>query len=721
MDQLKKDLQRSVALIGSLDQRAAVQSKVLNEKLEHPDMRVDALGIARDVKFLRDNSVAEAEFMIKSIVSMQRQIDSEVSRLTQLVWKDHKQLEDDENNGQVDVLAGLEFLSDNDVGDSEAETSLEQDVGELATSATVEEIAKAILNKELSVRSERPLEKADPTITTTTPEIFSSTIVSGKANDIAAEAITPGSALSTEPSESVESDNVINSDEVIKSTEVAEGPESVELTGRVEPEESARLMDVTGSTEPTEAIKAVESVEPIASKHEDDIATNSEKSVSDITTSAEPIANTVSKSLTNNVTNDVVRRRSTRLLKIAEEPQIAHPHNRATSDSSDQEFFTPPQSKDPSHENHTPDEVPNLRRSSRLHVETSTEISNSANGNVGPATSVEPSKPEQSSNPGVEAPVANTTTKPTLEGSPLAVRKGQLQAKLQKLGASSDFYNNYQETNKLSDLDALDALEKIDNLKQLNALLEGEKEDEGTNTSESVSSLPSARTRHRSTRSNQSHTTSAPVAQTKPAEELVQHLEASSKSSRTSRSNSKLKSQSEEQDQNQSKESEEDAVPSPPLPSTKSLSPPPSNRLRTSRRNQSTQSSLKHTLDEAEESTRSKKTKTTKASAQTKNISATSIATSKSSSTKPNVKAYAGIIQLASNHSDPNIYCLCQRPSFGRMIACDNTVDCPHEWFHLTCLGLKNVPKGTWFCPTCVKKYGKAPKLAQTKSKEGSA
>lgn len=52
--------------------------------------------------------------------------------------------------------------------------------------------------------------------------------------------------------------------------------------------------------------------------------------------------------------------------------------------------------------------------------------------------------------------------------------------------------------------------------------------------------------------------------------------------------------------------------------------------------------------------------------------------------------------------SDDKKYCLCQKVSFGDMIACDND-DCPYEWFHWSCVGLKSEPQpgGTWFCPVC--------------------
>jgi inhibitor of growth protein 3 len=53
--------------------------------------------------------------------------------------------------------------------------------------------------------------------------------------------------------------------------------------------------------------------------------------------------------------------------------------------------------------------------------------------------------------------------------------------------------------------------------------------------------------------------------------------------------------------------------------------------------------------------------------------------------------------------SDDKKYCICQKVSFGDMVACDND-DCPYEWFHWPCVGLKSEPVGTWICPVCTKK-----------------
>ncbi|AEO70391.1 uncharacterized protein THITE_45191 [Thermothielavioides terrestris NRRL 8126] len=55
---------------------------------------------------------------------------------------------------------------------------------------------------------------------------------------------------------------------------------------------------------------------------------------------------------------------------------------------------------------------------------------------------------------------------------------------------------------------------------------------------------------------------------------------------------------------------------------------------------------------------------------------------------------------------DDRKYCSCQNVSFGNMVACDND-DCPYEWFHWGCVGLKSEPNGTWYCPDCSEKLRK--------------
>lgn len=74
-----------------------------------------------------------------------------------------------------------------------------------------------------------------------------------------------------------------------------------------------------------------------------------------------------------------------------------------------------------------------------------------------------------------------------------------------------------------------------------------------------------------------------------------------------------------------------------------------------------------------------------------------------------NLSASATGVALISHPSDvldmpvdPNepTYCVCHQVSYGEMIGCDN-LDCPIEWFHFSCVGLKDKPKGKWFCSQC--------------------
>lgn len=51
---------------------------------------------------------------------------------------------------------------------------------------------------------------------------------------------------------------------------------------------------------------------------------------------------------------------------------------------------------------------------------------------------------------------------------------------------------------------------------------------------------------------------------------------------------------------------------------------------------------------------------------------------------------------------DGRLYCLCQKVSFGDMVACDNE-QCKYEWFHWGCVGLKSEPPDIWICPVCTK------------------
>ncbi|XP_027198356.2 inhibitor of growth protein 3-like [Dermatophagoides pteronyssinus] len=53
------------------------------------------------------------------------------------------------------------------------------------------------------------------------------------------------------------------------------------------------------------------------------------------------------------------------------------------------------------------------------------------------------------------------------------------------------------------------------------------------------------------------------------------------------------------------------------------------------------------------------------------------------------------------NMNEPR-YCYCNSVSYGEMIFCENK-ECPYQWFHYDCVGIKVPPDGSWFCPTCIK------------------
>ena len=56
------------------------------------------------------------------------------------------------------------------------------------------------------------------------------------------------------------------------------------------------------------------------------------------------------------------------------------------------------------------------------------------------------------------------------------------------------------------------------------------------------------------------------------------------------------------------------------------------------------------------------------------------------------------------DENDDQLYCYCQKVSFGDMVGCDND-NCEYQWFHWSCIGLKSEPdpKSEWLCPTCKK------------------
>ena len=55
---------------------------------------------------------------------------------------------------------------------------------------------------------------------------------------------------------------------------------------------------------------------------------------------------------------------------------------------------------------------------------------------------------------------------------------------------------------------------------------------------------------------------------------------------------------------------------------------------------------------------------------------------------------------------DENLYCFCQRASFGEMIGCDSD-DCKYEWFHIGCVGVSKPLPQMWVCSDCLAKNKK--------------
>jgi inhibitor of growth protein 3 len=51
---------------------------------------------------------------------------------------------------------------------------------------------------------------------------------------------------------------------------------------------------------------------------------------------------------------------------------------------------------------------------------------------------------------------------------------------------------------------------------------------------------------------------------------------------------------------------------------------------------------------------------------------------------------------------DDTVYCMCQQPSYGEMVACEND-DCKFQWFHTGCVNMKKIPEEDedWYCPNC--------------------
>jgi inhibitor of growth protein 4 len=65
--------------------------------------------------------------------------------------------------------------------------------------------------------------------------------------------------------------------------------------------------------------------------------------------------------------------------------------------------------------------------------------------------------------------------------------------------------------------------------------------------------------------------------------------------------------------------------------------------------------------------------------------------------------AAAGLVDMPVDPNEPT-YCLCQQVSYGSMIACDSP-ECPIEWFHFGCVGIRAQPSGSWYCPLCAPSF----------------
>ena len=57
---------------------------------------------------------------------------------------------------------------------------------------------------------------------------------------------------------------------------------------------------------------------------------------------------------------------------------------------------------------------------------------------------------------------------------------------------------------------------------------------------------------------------------------------------------------------------------------------------------------------------------------------------------------------------EDKLHCFCNSPysSDETWIGCDSE-KCKCEWFHLSCVNLKRVPRSNWYCPVCRKEKRK--------------
>lgn len=85
-------------------------------------------------------------------------------------------------------------------------------------------------------------------------------------------------------------------------------------------------------------------------------------------------------------------------------------------------------------------------------------------------------------------------------------------------------------------------------------------------------------------------------------------------------------------------------------------------------------------------------------------------------------KPSAAASKKDNENEDNELYCICNLPSYGNMIACDGK-KCPNpsQWYHLECVGLADGRHpDTWLCPECDPKGFAAFQSKKKKSKHRS-
>ncbi|CAI2377731.1 unnamed protein product [Moneuplotes crassus] len=74
----------------------------------------------------------------------------------------------------------------------------------------------------------------------------------------------------------------------------------------------------------------------------------------------------------------------------------------------------------------------------------------------------------------------------------------------------------------------------------------------------------------------------------------------------------------------------------------------------------------------------------------------------------PEVKQEVGDVNMAA-HQEDDVTCPCGEVKNDDWVGCDMHDKCAHEWFHLNCVNLTQLPPedSLWFCDGCQKKYKK--------------